>query len=91
MQQAAIKSRCPTLQGSAKLAASSETMLDLVEIELIRVRNMAVQAEDTMLLYLIDMAIMEAKSKAGLARANSDDPAGTGPVPTKTLTPREPG
>jgi hypothetical protein len=66
-------------------------MLDLVEIELIRVRNMAVQAEDTMLLYLIDMAIMEAKSKAGLPRANRDSPAGTGPEPSKTLTPREPG
>ena len=73
------------------MAVSPETMLDLVEIELIRVRNMAVQAEDTMLLYLIDMAIMEAKSKTGYSGAGSAGSAGTGRESSKTLTPREPG
>jgi hypothetical protein len=46
------------------LAATSETILELVEIELRRVRSMAARADDDALLYLIDMAIMEAKSRA---------------------------
>ena len=52
------------------MAAGSETILELVEIELKRVRSMAAQADDAALLYLIDMAIMEAKSKASSAAAD---------------------
>ncbi len=44
-------------------------MLDLIEIELTRVRRMAEQENDGFLLYLIDMAILEANSKA---RARND-------------------
>jgi hypothetical protein len=39
-----------------------------------------------MLLYLIDMAIMEAKRKASFSGANGEDSAGTGPEPSKPLT-----
>ena len=49
----------------------SETILDLVEIELKRVRLMAEQAGDGLLLYLIDMAIWEAKHKATRATSSS--------------------
>ena len=52
------------------MAAGSETILELVEIELKRVRSMAAHADDDALLYLIDMAIMEAKSKASSAAAD---------------------
>ncbi len=44
-------------------------MLDLIEIELTRVRRMAEQENNGFLLYLIDMAILEANSKA---RARND-------------------
>ena len=44
-------------------------MLDLIEIELTRVRRMAEQTDDGFLLYLIDMAIIEAKANA---RASAD-------------------
>lgn len=39
-------------------------MLDLIEIELTRVRRMAEQTDDRFLLYLIDMAILEANRRA---------------------------
>jgi hypothetical protein len=39
-------------------------MLDLIEIELTRVRRMAEHADDGFLLYLLDMAILEANSRA---------------------------
>ncbi len=44
-------------------------MFKLVEIELIRIRKMAAQTEDDFLLYLIDMAIIEANAKD---RASND-------------------
>ena len=44
-------------------------MFELVEIELTRVRRMAEQTSDDLLLYMIEMAIIEAKAKA---RASSD-------------------
>ena len=44
-------------------------MFELVEIELTRVRRMAEQTSDDLLLYMIDMAIIEANAKA---RASSD-------------------
>ena len=43
-------------------------MLDLIEIELTRVRKMAEHADDEFLLYLIDIAIIEANTKARLRR-----------------------
>ena len=39
-------------------------MLDLIEIELTRVRRMAEHADDDFLLYLLDMAILEANRRA---------------------------
>ena len=39
-------------------------MLDLIEMDLTRVRRMAEQTDDGFLLYLIDMAILEANAKA---------------------------
>ena len=39
-------------------------MLDLIEIELTRVRKMAEHADDAFLLYLLDMAILEANRRA---------------------------
>ncbi len=39
-------------------------MFDLIEIELTRVRRMAEQTDDAFLLYLIDIAIIEANAKA---------------------------
>lgn len=39
-------------------------MLDLIEIELTRVRRMAEHANDDFLLYLLDMAILEANRRA---------------------------
>ncbi len=44
-------------------------MIERVELELTRVRRMAEQASDSMLVYLIDMAILKANAKA---RAASD-------------------
>jgi len=44
-------------------------MLHLIEIDLTRVRRMAEQTDDGFLLYLIDMAILEANAKA---RASND-------------------
>jgi hypothetical protein len=43
-------------------------MLDLIEIELTRVRRMAEQADDKFLLYLIDIAIMEANRRAKFSK-----------------------
>jgi len=45
------------------------TLFELIEIELTRVRRMAEQENDGFLLYLIDMAILEANAKA---RARND-------------------
>lgn len=42
---------------------SRSEMLDLIEIELTRARNMAEHPGDDVLRYLIDMAILEARSK----------------------------
>ncbi len=39
-------------------------MLDLIEMDLTRVRRMAEQTNDGFLLYLIDMAILQANAKA---------------------------
>jgi hypothetical protein len=39
-------------------------MLDLIEIELKRIRKMAEQADNRFLVYLIDMAILEAGRRA---------------------------
>jgi hypothetical protein len=39
-------------------------MFELIEIELTRVRRMAEGADDAFLLYLIDIAIIEANAKA---------------------------
>ncbi len=39
-------------------------MFELIEIELTRVRRMAEHADDRFLLYLIDIAIIEANAKA---------------------------
>jgi hypothetical protein len=39
-------------------------MLDLIEIELTRIRRMAEQTNDRFLLYLLDMAILEANRRA---------------------------
>jgi hypothetical protein len=49
--------------------ARKKPMFDLIEIELTRVRRMAEQTGDTFLLYLIDIAIIEANAKA---RSNQD-------------------
>lgn len=43
---------------------SGSQMLDLIEIELTRVRRMAEHADDGFLLYLLDMAILEANRRA---------------------------
>lgn len=45
-------------------------MLELIEIELTRIRRMAAQASDSLLLYFIDIAIIEANRKA---RSIEDD------------------
>jgi hypothetical protein len=45
-----------------------EKMLDLIETELTRVRRMAERADDDFLLYLVDMAIIEANSRARFRR-----------------------
>jgi len=44
-------------------------MFHLIEMDLTRVRRMAEQTDDGFLLYLIDMAILEANAKA---RASND-------------------
>jgi len=38
-------------------------MLELIEVELTRARGMAKQANETFLVYLIDVAILEAKAR----------------------------
>ncbi len=45
-------------------------MFDLIEIELTRVRRMAERAGDAFLLYLIDLAVIDANAKA---RAGNDN------------------
>ena len=47
-----------------RCADREEAMFELIEIELTRVRKMAEQADDGFLLYLIDIAIIEANAKA---------------------------
>jgi len=47
-----------------KTQVSGSHMLDLIEIELTRVRRMAEHADDGFLLYLLDMAILEANRRA---------------------------
>ena len=47
-------------------------MLDLIEVELTRVRKMAEHAGDEFLLYLIDMAIIEANAKARSRRESPE-------------------
>ena len=54
----------------------ADKMFELVEIELTRVRRMAEQTSDDLLLYMIDMAIIEANAKA---RASSDSLASQAP------------
>jgi hypothetical protein len=46
-------------------AEEGEKMNDLIEIELTRVRRMAEGSNDVFLLYLIDMAIIEARLRLG--------------------------
>jgi hypothetical protein len=55
-------------------------MLELIEIELTRIRRMAEQAGDPFLLYLIDMAALEANAKAR-ARADAVEPVVRGEGP----------
>lgn len=50
-------------------------MLDLIQIELTRVRRMAEHADDGFLLYLLDMAILEANRRARFIAENG---SGTG-------------
>jgi hypothetical protein len=45
-------------------------VFELIEIELTRVRRMAEQADDGFLLYLIDIAIIEANAKARSAQSS---------------------
>jgi hypothetical protein len=47
-------------------------MFDLVEIELTRVRKMAELTNDDLLIYLIDVAIIEANTKARSLELSSD-------------------
>ena len=46
-------------------------MLDLIELELTRIRRMAERTDDSLLLYLIDMAIIEAHTRSRLHRDGS--------------------
>ncbi len=54
-------------------------MFDLIEIELTRVRRMAEHSSDDLLLYLIDMAIIQANAKARSADRRSE--ATSAPAP----------
>jgi hypothetical protein len=56
-------------------------MLDLIEIELIRVRRMAEQAGDGLLLYFIDIAIIEANRKARSIKSAVGDVPSEHPEP----------
>ncbi len=47
-------------------------MFDLIEIELKRIRRMAEQENDSFLLYLIDLASIEANAKACSCRDRSE-------------------
>ena len=55
-------------------------MLDLIEIELTRVRRMAEHANDGFLLYLLDMAILEANRRARSRGEASDSLTSSAPV-----------
>ena len=57
-----------------ELTTVAGTMFELVEIELTRVRRMAEQAGDGFLLYLLDMAIIEANAKARASNENVATP-----------------
>jgi len=48
-------------------------MLELIEIELTRARDMAEHPDDDVLRYLIDMAILEARSKNRSQGAGRND------------------
>lgn len=56
------------LASTCRYPCRREKMLDLVEIELKRIRKMAEHADNRFLVYLIDMAILEA---GRVARANA--------------------
>ena len=43
---------------------AGDRMFELIEIQLMRVRRMAAHSHDGVLLYLIDMAILQANTKA---------------------------
>ena len=58
------------------MAASPKTILELVEIELKRIRSMAAQADDAVLIHMIEMAIMEVK-RASLRPEPSGSPLRT--------------
>jgi hypothetical protein len=60
-------------------------MLDLIEIELTRVRKMAEHADDEFLLYLIDIAIIEANTKARLRREADETADSIRPTPGFSL------
>jgi hypothetical protein len=50
-------------------------MFDLIEVELKRIKGMAEQAGDPFLLYLVDMALMQARMRAlGLRALGSTAP-----------------
>jgi hypothetical protein len=49
---------------ASRLPVLGKEMFDLIEIELTRVRRMAERADGEFLVYLIDMAIIEANAKA---------------------------
>ena len=51
-------------------------MLDLIEIELTRIRRMAEHADDGFLLYLLDMAILEANRRSRSRSEGRDSSAG---------------
>jgi hypothetical protein len=57
------------------MASTPDRIFELVEIELKRVRMIAAQADDIALLYLIDMAIMEAKRMANSSSGVAEDSA----------------
>lgn len=49
-------------------------MLDLIQIELAGVRKIAEQANNGFLLYLIDMAILEANHEIGASNDDAETP-----------------
>jgi hypothetical protein len=48
-----------------------------VGTELDKLRRIAEQADNAVLVYLIDMAIMETKTRPGSSRASGEDSAGS--------------